>query len=109
MAAIPHITANDLAAALESEAPPLLLDLRSASLVASAGSIDVSIQAELSDMKRALSHWPKQCPVVTLCACPEDATAVRAAHGLAKLGYTAVQPLKGGYYAWIQHLDQSER
>ena len=109
MAAIPHIGVADLAAALKSNSPPLLLDLRSAALVASAGSIEGAVQAQLSDMKRALSDWPKHSLVVTLCACPEDATAVRAAHSLAKLGYIAVQPLKGGYDAWIQHLDQNDR
>jgi rhodanese-related sulfurtransferase len=28
-------------------------------------------------------------------------TAVRAAHVLTELGYTAVRPLKGGYEAWL--------
>jgi rhodanese-related sulfurtransferase len=41
-----------------------------------------------------------------MCACPEDATAVRAARNLAKLGYTSVRPLKGGYESWIRHLGQ---
>ena len=109
MAAIPHITATELAAALESDAPPLLLDLRGPAVVASAGAIDGAVRAQLSEMELALSHWPKHRPIVTLCACPEDATAVRAAHGLTKLGYIAVQPLKGGYDAWVQHLDQNGR
>lgn len=41
---------------------------------------------------------------MTLCACPEDATALRAARELTSLGYTSVRPLAGGYDAWVRHM-----
>lgn len=107
LAAIPHITPVELMAALASDTPPLLLDLRGAALIAEAGPIDGATQAQLDDLAHAVSHWPRQHHIVTLCACPEDATAVRAARALTKLGYTSVRPLKGGYESWQQHLGKN--
>jgi membrane protein DedA with SNARE-associated domain/rhodanese-related sulfurtransferase len=104
LAAIPHITPAELMAALGSDAPPLLLDFRGDALIAQTGPIAGATQAHVDDLPQAVSHWPKDRHIVTLCACPEDATAVRAARSLTKLGYTSVRPLKGGYDAWMRHL-----
>jgi membrane protein DedA with SNARE-associated domain/rhodanese-related sulfurtransferase len=106
LAAIPHITAAELMAALASDAPPLLLDFRGPALVAQTGPLAGATRADMDDLARAVSHWPKHRPIVTMCACPDDATAVRAARSLAKLGYTSVRPLKGGYESWIRELEQ---
>jgi membrane protein DedA with SNARE-associated domain/rhodanese-related sulfurtransferase len=106
LAAIPHITPAELSAVLRSDTPPLLLDFRGDALIAQTGPIDGATQAHMDDLPRAVSHWPKYRHIVTLCACPADATAVRAARSLVKLGYTSVRPLKGGYESWIRHLGQ---
>jgi membrane protein DedA with SNARE-associated domain/rhodanese-related sulfurtransferase len=106
LAAIPHNTPGELMAAMRSDAPPLLLDLRGDALIAQKGSIEGATQAHLDDLPKAVNHWPKHGHIVTLCACPEDAAAVRAARSLTKLGYTSVRPLKGGYESWIRHLEQ---
>lgn len=102
LAAIPHITAAELRVALDSDRPPLLLDLRGKATIASAGPIARATQVQLADLPAAISHWQKHEPVVTMCACPGDATAVRAAHELAKAGYLNVRPLKDGFEAWMQ-------
>lgn len=107
LAAIPHISPAELMAALGSDTPPLLLDFRGDALVAQAGPIDGATRADIDDLPRAVSHWPKHRHIVTLCACPEDATAVRAARSLTKLGYTSVRPLRGGYESWTRHLGQN--
>jgi len=106
LAAIPHITPAELMAALASDAPPVLLDFRGSALIAQTGPVAGATQAHLDDLPRCVSQWPKHQHIVTLCACPGDATAVRAALGLSKLGYTSVHPLKGGYEAWMRHLGQ---
>jgi len=106
LAAIPHITPAELMAALRSNTPPLLLDFRGAAMIAQTGPIDGATQADLDNLPQAVSHWPTHRHIVTMCACPEDATAVRAARNLTKLGYTSVRPLKGGYGAWIRHLGE---
>ena len=51
----------------------------------------------------AVGDWPRDQPIVTLCACPEDATAIHAARTLLRAGYLSVRPLKGGYDAWRQN------
>lgn len=107
LAAIPHITPAELETALSSELPPLLLDFRGESMVAQTGPIDGARRARLDDLHGAVHDWPKHRPIVTLCACPEDATAIRAAHGLTKLGYANVRPLKGGYEGWMHHTGQA--
>lgn len=108
LAAIPHIAPQELMQALASENPPLLLDFRGGALIAQEGPIASATPARLDDLPRVVSAWPKDHDVVTLCACPQDATAVRAARLLMKRGYTCVRPLKGGYDAWMKQLEQRE-
>src|SRR6185369_2182455 len=101
LSAVPHITPGELVAAMESEQPPLLLDLRGHSMVAETGPIAGATIAEHDRLLDAVGHWPKHQPIVTLCNCPEDAGAIQAAHRLLKEGYLSVRPLQGGYEAWL--------
>lgn len=101
LAAIPHVTPLELMEALASDTPPLLLDLRSASMVAETGPVAGARTADVQRLMDVVGDWPRDRPIVTMCACPADATAVRAAHVLAGLGYAAARPLRGGYEAWL--------
>ncbi|MBS0509041.1 MAG: VTT domain-containing protein [Proteobacteria bacterium] len=98
-AAMPHIEAYALQAALASAAPPRLLDLRGTVLAAS-DPIAQAQAVELRQLARQARGWPRDTAIVTLCACPQDATAIRAARRLQRLGFTNVRPLRGGYEAW---------
>jgi rhodanese-related sulfurtransferase len=100
-AAVPHITPGELLAAMEAGQPLLLLDLRGASMVAETGPIIGATVAEHDRLLDAVGNWPLSQPIVTLCACPEDAGAVQAARRLRAAGYLSVRPLKGGYEAWL--------
>lgn len=100
MASMPHIDIGALRAALAGDTPPRLLDFRNAALIAADGPIAEAQAAELRRLARHARGWPRQQPIVTLCACPEDATAIRAAHALRRMGFTHVRPLRGGYDAW---------
>lgn len=99
--AVPHITPGELLMTMESEQPLLLLDLRGASMVAEAGPIVGATVADHDRLLEAVGDWPRNQPIVTLCACPEDAGAVQAARRLLDAGYLSVRPLKGGYEAWL--------
>jgi membrane protein DedA with SNARE-associated domain/rhodanese-related sulfurtransferase len=101
LSAVPHITPVDLLAALEADHPPLLLDLRGASMIAEAGAIPGAVVAEHDRLDQAVRHWPKDRPIVTLCACPEDAGAIQAARRLLEQGFISVRPLRGGHEAWL--------
>lgn len=99
--AVPHITPDELLAAIESAQPPLVLDLRGHLMVAETGPIAGATVAEHDRLLDAVGDWPKSRPIVTLCNCPEDAGAVQAARHLLKAGYLSVRPLHGGYEAWM--------
>jgi len=101
LSAVPHITPLELLAALEAERPPLVLDLRGPAMVAEKGPIDGARLAQHQHPQDAVGDWPKDQPIVTICACPEDAGAIHAAHLLLEQGYQSVRPLQGGYEAWV--------
>jgi membrane protein DedA with SNARE-associated domain/rhodanese-related sulfurtransferase len=101
LCAVPHITPDELLDALAGASRPLVLDLRGASMIAETGPIVGATVAEHDRLADAVGAWPKDRPIVTLCACPEDAGAVQAARQLLKDGYRSVRPLKGGYEAWL--------
>ena len=98
--ALPHLTVDELLAAMDSEQRPLLLDLRGATMIAETGPIPGAVVAEHDQLRKAVGDWPRDRPIVTLCACPEDAGAIEAARRLSKDGYASVRPLRGGYDAW---------
>ena len=104
---VPHITPDELLAALEEEHPPRVLDLRGATMVHETGPIAGAVVAEHDRLLEAVATWPKNAPIVTLCACPEDAGAVQAARLLLQAGYLSVRPLKGGYEAWLEATGQA--
>lgn len=98
---IPHIEIGDLNLAFQREEPVLLLDLRGKTMIDETGPIPGARVAEHDQLLAAVGDWPKDQPIVTLCACPEDAGAVQAAQALLNAGYLSVRPLRGGYEAWL--------
>jgi len=86
---------------MNGESRPLLLDLRGATMIAETGPIPGAVVAEHDFLRDAVGDWPKHRPIVTLCACPEDAGAIQAARRLREDGYQSVRPLAGGYDAWM--------
>lgn len=105
MSAVPDITPDELLAAMEGQHPPLVLDLRGRSMIAETGSIIGATVAEHDRLLDAVGEWPKNRPIVTLCACPEDAGAIQAARKLLDEGFLSVRALKGGYEAWLSAVD----
>jgi len=101
LSAVPHITVAELLAAMATAQPPLLLDLRGATLIAETGPVPGAVVAEHDRLEDAVRDWPRSRPIVTLCACPQDAGAVQAARRLLDLGFASVRPLEGGYEAWL--------
>lgn len=102
LAELPHVTVAELRAALATAQPPLLLDLRGASMIAQTGPVVGAVVAEHDRLEHAVHGWPKHRAVVTMCACPQDAGAIDAARRLVAQGYLDARPLKGGYDAWMR-------
>jgi membrane protein DedA with SNARE-associated domain/rhodanese-related sulfurtransferase len=109
LSTVPRITPAEFFAALRTSEPPLVLDLRGPSMVAEMGPIPGAVLAEHDRLEQAVRDWPKDRPIVTLCACPQDAGAVQAARRLLDQGFTSVRPLTGGYEAWLAGAQQENR
>ena len=107
--AVPHITPEELIAAMHSDVPPLFLDMRGPTMVAETGPVDGAQIADFDLLHHAVADWPKDRLIVTFCACPEDASAIKAARKLLNAGYVSVRPLKGGYDAWLEANASKER
>jgi membrane protein DedA with SNARE-associated domain/rhodanese-related sulfurtransferase len=101
-ARLPRIGAQELLQALAGARPPRLIDLRGPALREQAGAIEGAVAADPERLEELAAAWPRDHPIVTLCACPEDAGAVKAAQRLLALGFVSVRPLEGGYEAWRQ-------
>ena len=101
LAEIPHILPHALFEALDSDSPPLVLDLRGSTMVAETGVLPGARIASHDRLVETVADWPKSKPIVTICHCPEDAGAIQAARALLDAGYLSVRPLKGGYDGWL--------
>jgi len=100
LAAMPSVTAAQWWQAQTSAQPPRLLDLRGPALIAELGPITEAHAVTLAQLPRLVRHWPRETAIVTLCACPHDATAARAAQRLRRLGFVHARHLQGGFEAW---------
>ncbi len=101
LGALPHIAPGELLAAMAGDRPPLLLDLRGGTMIAKTAPVPGAVVAEHDRLHDAVGDWPRDRPIVTFCACPEDAGAIQAARQLLDRGYLSVRPLRGGYDAWL--------
>jgi NhaP-type Na+/H+ or K+/H+ antiporter len=96
---VARIDPETLAAWLEGDDPPLVLDVRSRASAGQGNAIPGSIRVPLGDIEGWSHDRSREHTVVTYCSCPEDASAVRAAELLLGEGF-AVSTLRGGLEAW---------
>jgi membrane protein DedA with SNARE-associated domain/rhodanese-related sulfurtransferase len=104
-ARIHHVDAREMQLALASPRPPHIIDLRSAGLIAETGSILHAHQTNYDAITASLGRLDKDYPIITICACPQDAGAVQVAQRLQKLGYRNAHPLLGGFDTWKSMAD----
>ncbi|HEY1326489.1 MAG TPA: VTT domain-containing protein [Casimicrobiaceae bacterium] len=95
------IDIDDLRAALEREPRPFLVDIGSRLAQQSRPHIPGAALLDLEAMAR-LDDFPGDRDIVVYCACPNEASAKRAAQILLGRGYTRVRPLRGGLDAWMR-------
>lgn len=100
IAKMPHIEVDEMLLALSGIKPPHIIDLRSHSLVEETGSIPNAHVTDYDAITKSLLGVDKNYPIVTICACPQDAGAVQVASNLQALGYRNAYPLRGGFDAW---------
>ena len=95
-----RVSAEALAALLDSGERPLIVDVRSRTS-RDEGRIPGAITVQGDTEAPELSAHPKDALIVVYCACPNDASAVVAARQLLGRGFSNVRPLAGGFDAWV--------
>jgi NhaP-type Na+/H+ or K+/H+ antiporter len=97
---IDRISVDELAALLQSDKPPLVLDVRSrAHYERDAGQIPGSIRVMPDLIQEWAESQPRDRVIVAYCTCPDEASSGRAARQLRLMGFDA-KALLGGYKAW---------
>ena len=94
------ISIDELRAALEAESRPFLVDIGSRLAQQSRPHIPGAALLDLDAIAR-LDDFPADRDIVLYCACPNEASARRAAQILLNRGYKRARPLLGGLDAWV--------
>ncbi len=95
-----RISVDELATMLQSQPPPLVLDVRSAASQAAEGRIPGAIAVDDKTLEIHLPDLDTGREVIVYCACPNEASAARIAKLLKARGFARVRPLAGGIDAW---------
>lgn len=94
--AVTKITPQELYNRLQSEAPPLVLDVRQ-SVETRSGLIPGAINIPLTQLARRLSDLPRDRPIV--CVCLSNHRSPMAARLLAQAGYDVLD-MREGMLGW---------
>ncbi len=96
-----RITVDELASMLGDEAPPHLVDVGSKLAHEHRPRIPGAVLLDLEEIDARAHEFPSDRDIVFYCACPNEASARRAAQILHAHGYKRARPLAGGLDAWI--------
>lgn len=97
-----RVSVDELREMMEKNAVQALVDVRSAITQAATGRIPGARAVDMQDIAKGFEGVPVDGEVIVYCACPNEATAVKVAQRLQKLGFTRIRPLHGGIDAWIE-------
>jgi rhodanese-related sulfurtransferase len=60
-----------------------------------------AVAVALDSIEAGRAELPRNRPIILYCACPNEASAAKAARLLLARGYPRARPLRGGLDAWI--------
>jgi len=104
-----RVSVDELKQLLNDNKVQALVDVRSALTQAATGRIPGALAIDMQKLEDSFKGVPPEGEVILYCACPNEATAVKVAQRLKKVGYTRIRPLLGGIDAWIQAGHEVER
>ncbi|HEX8012671.1 MAG TPA: rhodanese-like domain-containing protein [Casimicrobiaceae bacterium] len=104
-----RVSVDELKRMLDQKKVQALVDVRSALTQAATGRIPGALAIDMQRIEAAFAGVPADGEVILYCACPNEATAVKVAQKLRKVGYKRVRPLLGGIDAWIEAGHEVER
>ncbi len=96
-----RISVDELATLLESDARPHLVDVGSKLAHEHRPRIPGAVLVDLDEIASRTHEFPSDRDIVLYCACPNEASARRAAQILHAHGYKRARPLAGGLDAWL--------
>ncbi len=97
-----RVSVDELKQMLSEKKVQALVDVRSALTQAPTGRIPGALTIDMHKIDAAFKDVPADGEVILYCACPNEATAVKVAQRLRKVGYKRIRPLLGGIDAWIE-------
>lgn len=97
-----RVTVDELRALMDEQKVQALVDVRSAITQAATGRIPGARAIDMKRIDEGLKGVPVEGEVIVYCACPNEATAVKVAQRLRKVGFKRIRPLQGGIDAWIE-------
>jgi len=97
-----RVSVEELREMMERNQVQALVDVRSAITQAATGRIPGARAIDMQRIAEGFDGVPVDGEVVLYCACPNEATAVKVAQKLKKIGYKRIRPLHGGIDAWIE-------
>ena len=97
-----RVTVDELRDLINGKKVQALVDVRSALTQAATGRIPGARTIDLKSIAKSFEDVPVDGEVIVYCACPNEATAVKVAEKLRKVGFKRIRPLLGGIDAWIE-------
>jgi membrane protein DedA with SNARE-associated domain/rhodanese-related sulfurtransferase len=79
----------------------MILDVRSEIVQKASGRIPGARAVDMAKIAEGVHGVERDGEIVVYCACPNEASAVKVAEQLRRLGFRHVRPLEGGIDAWI--------
>ena len=97
-----RVTVDELRNLIDEKKVQALVDVRSALTQAATGRIPGARAIDMKKIDEGFKDVPVEGEVIVYCACPNEATAVKVAQQLRKVGFKRIRPLLGGIDAWIE-------
>ena len=97
-----RVTVDELRNLIDEKKVQALVDVRSALTQAATGRIPGARAIDMKKIDEGFKDVPVEGEVIVYCACPNEATAVKVAQKLRKVGFKRIRPLLGGIDAWIE-------
>src|SRR6201987_2332769 len=97
-----RVSVDELREMMENKAVKALVVVRSAITQQATGKIPGARAIDMQNIAAGFQGVPVDGEVIVYCACPNEATAVKVAQKLQKLGFKRIRPLLGGIDAWIE-------
>ena len=97
-----RVTVQELRDLINEQKVKALVDVRSPLTQAATGRIPGARAVDMKKIADGFKDVPADGEVIVYCACPNEATAVKVAEKLKKVGFKRIRPLLGGIDAWIE-------